>query len=59
MKKSFWRSKTFWLNLIAAGILIAEAVTGEEIVLPLEAQAAILAVINLMLRKVTREPIGR
>ena len=56
--KHFLKSKTFWVNLLAGIVLIAESVAGEEVVIPLEAQAAILAVVNLMLRKVTREPVG-
>ncbi len=56
--KPFWKSKTLWVNLIAAIALIAEGVTGREVVIPLEVQASILAVVNLVLRKVTKEPVG-
>lgn len=56
--KPFWRSKVFWVNLLAAAALVAEGVFGREVVIPLEAQATILAAINLMLRAVTREPVG-
>jgi uncharacterized membrane protein len=56
--KRFWRSKTFWVNALAAVALIAEGVSGREFVIPIETQAVILAAINLVLRKVTREPIG-
>ena len=56
--KRFYRSKTFWINVIAATILIAEGVSGREVVIPLEVQAAILAVVNLVLRKVTKEPVS-
>lgn len=58
MKKSFLKSRTFWINVIAATILIAEGATGSEVVIPLELQAGILAGINLILRSVTREPVG-
>ena len=56
--KKFWASKTFWINVIAATLLIAEGVTGEELVIPLEVQAVILAGVNLILRSVTREPVS-
>lgn len=55
--KRFYRSKTFWVNLLAGIALIAEGAFGEE-VLPLEVQMAALAVVNLVLRKVTREPVS-
>lgn len=58
MLKPFWRSRTFWVNLLAAGALVAEGVFGREVAIPLEVQATILAAINLALRAVTREPVG-
>ena len=58
MVKHFLKSKTFWANLLIGGAIIAEGVIGEEVVIPLEVQAAILAVVNLMLRKVTKEPVS-
>lgn len=57
MRKRFWASKTFWVNLLAGIALIAEGVTGYE-AFPLEAQATVLAVANLILRMVTREPVS-
>ena len=58
MMKRFYQSRTFWVNFLAAGVLIAQGVTGEEIAMSLEVQALCLAAINLVLRAVTREPIG-
>lgn len=55
--KKFWYSKTFWLNLIAVWVMISQAVIGEEL-FDVEIQAAILAVINLILRKSTNKPIS-
>jgi hypothetical protein len=55
--KRFYQSRTFWVNLIAAAVLIYQGVTGHEFALPPETQAAILAGINLVLRAITREPI--
>lgn len=57
MKKKWYLSKTLWANLIAGAAIIAQAVTGEEIISP-EAQAGILAVINIVLRIVTSEELS-
>jgi hypothetical protein len=55
--KKFYQSRTFWVNLIAAAVLIYQGVTGHEFALPAETQAVILAGINLVLRAITKEPI--
>jgi hypothetical protein len=55
--KKFYQSRTFWVNLIAAAVLIYQGVTGHELVLSPETQAVILAGINLVLRAITKEPI--
>jgi len=57
MGKKFYLSRTFWVNLIAAAVLIYQGVSGHEFVLPAETQAVILAGINLVLRAITKEPI--
>jgi uncharacterized membrane protein len=53
--KTILKSKTFWLNILAIGALIAQAQYG--FVIDAEAQVAILAVINLVLRAITKEEI--
>lgn len=53
--KAWWKSKTLWVNLIAVGVFIVQMLTG--FVVDVEAQAGILAVINLILRLITREPL--
>lgn len=55
-KKAWWRSKTLWLNLVAGAALLTQSQFG--FVLDAQAQAAILAVINLALRFITSEPVG-
>lgn len=55
MGKTWWKSKTLWVNLIAAGVFIVQMVTG--FVVDVEAQAGLLAVINVILRLITREPL--
>jgi len=57
MGKSIWTSKTFWTNLIAISAIIAQGMTGKQIIDP-EIQASILAVINIILRAITKEPIS-
>ena len=54
-QKIWWKSKTFWVNVIALGSIVAQSQFG-YILLP-EGQVAILALINLILRKVTKEEI--
>jgi len=54
--KVFWKSKTFWVNIIAAGVLTYNALTGEN-VNPHEVAIAVLPYINILLRFVTKEPI--
>ena len=54
--KHIWQSKMFWTNLIALGGIIAQYATG-NVVLDIEAQAIILALVNLVLRIVTNKPV--
>lgn len=49
--KPFWHSKTFWVNVLAAIGLLVQTQTG--FVFDLEAQGAILIVINIILRSIT------
>ncbi len=55
MKKKFWTSKTFWVNLIAIAVLVLQSYT--EFVISPVIQAEILVGINLLLRFVTKEPV--
>lgn len=55
--KHFWASKTLWVNGLAIVALVFQAATGREW-LDAELQLAILALVNLVLRKITSEPIG-
>jgi|GEM_PF-712108 peptidoglycan L-alanyl-D-glutamate endopeptidase CwlK len=55
MGKSFWKSKTFWVNLIGVVGVIVQSQTGY--VIDAEKQLVILGVINAILRFVTKEPI--
>ncbi|WP_429885362.1 hypothetical protein [Geoalkalibacter halelectricus] len=54
--KKFWLSKTFWVNTLAIIALIVQSYTG--FIMSVEAQASILAALNVALRLVTKEPIS-
>jgi len=56
--KSIWQSKTFWVNLISIGAIIGSSY-GFEIDTETQAVLAtgILAVVNIILRLVTKQPI--
>lgn len=53
--KKFWLSKTFWVNLLAIIALIIQSQTS-FIVTP-ETQLSILAVLNVVLRLITKAEI--
>jgi hypothetical protein len=55
--KSMFLSKTFWTNLIAFAGMVYQNVSGNVMLLDLEIQASILAVINIILRSVTKAPV--
>jgi len=53
--KKWYKSKTFWVNLIAIGSIITRSEFG--LILTVEGEIALLAIINLLLRKITKEKI--
>lgn len=55
--KKWYLSKTLYVNAIALIAMIAQGVTGNEII-SLELQGTILAVINMVLRLVTKSPVA-
>ena len=56
MGKSLWKSKTFWTNVVALLAMIVQSTVG--FALSAEAQIGILAIVNVVLRAVTKEPIS-
>ena len=54
--KTWYTSKTLWLNAIAVIALIIQTRTG--FVIDPEAQTGFLALINLLLRVITHQPLG-
>lgn len=53
--KPFYKSKTFWTNVVAIGGMLAQMKYG--FIVSVELQTLALSVINLALRAVTKEPI--
>jgi uncharacterized membrane protein len=53
--KKIYLSKTFWVNVIALLAMLLQSFTG--FIIDVEAQASILAFINVVLRLVTKEPV--
>jgi len=55
MTKKFYKSKTFWANIIAAGAILLQSQFG--FVVDIEAQSAIIIVGNLILRGITKDKV--
>jgi len=55
--KTFWKSKTFWANLIALVALVLQIEYG--FVASIESQAIALGIINLILRAFTNEGLEK
>jgi len=53
MNKKWYLSKTLWVNVLAAIAGVTQAIMGTQLMDP-EAQVAILGVINMILRVVTK-----
>lgn len=53
--KKWYHSKTLWVNTIAIVAIIAQAHYG--FVINPEEQVGLLAIVNLILRAVTKEPL--
>ncbi|MGK0468273.1 hypothetical protein [Clostridium sp.] len=54
--KKWYLSKIIWVNAIALVAVMAQTITGKEIVTP-ELQVMALSVVNLVLRSITKENI--
>lgn len=53
--KKFYKSKTFWANIVMAGAVAVQTKFG--FVVSPEIQAVVISCVNLVLRKVTKEEI--
>jgi len=56
--KKWYHSRTMWLNLIAIAAIFAQWATGHQVI-DVEGQAAILAVVNLILRAITNQGLAK
>lgn len=56
--KPWWQSKTLWVNAMSAVAVCVQALAGQPWFSP-ELQAAILAGVNVVLRLLTNQPVGR
>lgn len=54
--KKWYTSKTLWVNAIAIAAIIAQGVSGKEVI-GVDLQATILAGINMILRLVTKSAV--
>lgn len=55
-EKNWYDSKTLWVNTLLLLAMITQQVTGKDILTP-EIQAAVIALINVILRMVTKDKI--
>lgn len=53
--KPWYKSRTIWANVIATGAMIAQSSLGFEV--SAEEAGAVLVVVNLIMRAVTKEPL--
>ncbi|MBI5410157.1 MAG: hypothetical protein HZA14_12405 [Nitrospirae bacterium] len=54
-QKTIWQSKTFWVNILAVIGILVQTQTG--FIIDPTSQAAILSVINIILRLITKSPV--
>lgn len=55
-QKKWYTSKVLWTNVLAIVAIIFQGVTGKEVI-NIEIQTTALAVINMILRLVTKQPV--
>jgi len=56
--KKWWKSRTLWVNALAFAALMLQSMTGEMILSP-ESQAAIIVLLNLVLRLITKSGLDK
>jgi hypothetical protein len=56
--KSWWKSKTLWINALTILAGVGQQISGLNIVPP-QYLALGLAVVNMTLRAITTQPIGK
>ena len=56
--KPWYESKTIWFNILAGIVLVANQFGFADFALDAEISAGIVAIVNMLLRFVTKVPIG-
>lgn len=56
-QKPFWYSKTFWVNFLVIALGVFQIVT-QQFPISAEMQVMIVAILNLILRTLTVQPVG-
>ena len=54
--KSWFLSKTLWVNVISIIAMAAQGIAGKEII-PMELQATALGLVNMILRLITKQAV--
>lgn len=54
--KPFWESKTLWLNVVAGLVIVLQLALNQQLV-PVQYQELALAVLNILLRLKTNQPL--
>ena len=55
--KLFLESKTFWINFVGIAVLLIQVVLQTNFVIDKDVQAILLAILNILIRFKTTEPI--
>lgn len=55
--KLFLKSKTIWLNLAGIAVIVLQLVLDTNVIVDVDLQAIALAILNLLVRFRTNEPI--
>ena len=55
--KPFWKSSTIWLNVVGVLVIVLQLVTSTKLVVDPDVQMVLLAVLNILNRFRTEEPI--
>ena len=56
--KVWWKSKILWINIVGIAIILTETLTQQKMITS-EVSGLVLAVVNIVLRILTNQPIVR
>lgn len=55
--KYFLKSKTLWFNFVGIAVVVLQIVTGSHFIVDKDWQMLLLALLNILIRAKTKEPI--